>query len=342
MTVGWPPALYSGAAVALRRKFSASKFLDDVRQFGVTHFVYVGEVCRYLMSQPARQDDHKTTLKYIIGNGLRPDIWMSFKKRFGIKKVYEFYGAAEGVGVFTNILNFDYSVGTSLTPFALVEYDTENDILVRNEQGFLKKVGKGKTGLLIMEISERTPFHGYSDKKKTEEKIIRDAFKKGDMWFNTGDMLRNMGFRHAQFADRVGDTFRWKGENVSTQEVEKAIDTFRGVSSSAVYGINIPGSDGKAGMAAIIKDENIPLDISKLAGHLKERLPKYAIPLFVRFVPDFEWTATHKIKKTKLKTEGYDPSQVKEEIYVLLPGSESYVALNNEIYRDMMAGKYKL
>ena len=342
MTVGWPPALYNGAAVALRRKFSASKFLDDVRQFRVTHFVYVGEVCRYLMSQPARQDDHKTTLKYIIGNGLRPDIWMSFKKRFGIKKVYEFYGAAEGVGVFTNILNIDYSVGTSLTPFALVEYDTENDIPVRNGQGFLKKVGKGKTGLLIMEISEKTPFPGYSDKKKTEEKIIRDAFRKGDMWFNTGDMLRNMGFRHAQFADRVGDTFRWKGENVSTQEVEKAIDTFRGVSSSAVYGINIAGSDGKAGMAAIIKDEDTPLDISGLAGHLKTKLPKYAVPLFVRFVPDFEWTATHKIKKTKLKTEGYDPSQVKEGVYVLLPGSEGYVALSNEIYLDIVAGKYKL
>jgi citronellyl-CoA synthetase len=342
ITVGWPPVIYNGAAVALRRKFSASKFLDDVRQFRVTHFVYVGEVCRYLMLQPAKPDDHKSTLKYIIGNGLRPDIWMSFKKRFGIKKVYEFYGSSEGVGVFTNIFDFDYSVGTSFTPFALVAYDTENDVPVRNKQGFLKKVGKGETGLLIMEISEKAPFSGYSDKKKTEEKILRDAFSKGDMWFNTGDMLRNMGFRHAQFADRVGDTFRWKGENVSTQEVEKAIDTFRGVSSSAVYGVSIPGSDGKAGMAAIIKDEETPIDISKLAGHLKTSLPKYAVPLFVRFVPDFEWTATHKIKKMSLKTQGYDPALVKEEVYVLLPGSESYVPLNNEIFRDMVAGKYKL
>jgi citronellyl-CoA synthetase len=341
ITVGWPPALYNGAAVALRRKFSVSKFLDDVRQFQVTHFVYVGEVCRYLMSQPTQSDDHKTSLKYIIGNGLRPDIWMPFKKRFGIKKVYEFYGAAEGVGVFTNIFNFDYSVGTSITPFALVAYDTENDIPVRDDQGFLKKVSKGETGLLIMEITEKTPFPGYSDKKNTEEKIIRDAFTKGDMWFNTGDLLRNMGFRHAQFADRVGDTFRWKGENVSTQEVEKAIDTFPGVSSSAVYGITIPGTDGKAGMAAIITEEKTPIEISKLAGHLKTSLPKYAVPLFVRFVPDFEWTATHKIKKTNLKNQGYDSSQVRERVYVLLPGSEGYVPLNDEIYRNMIAGKYK-
>lgn len=341
ITVGWPPALYNGAAVALRRKFSASKFLDDVRQFQATHFVYVGEVCRYLMALPAKPDDHQTTLKYIVGNGLRPDIWMSFKKRFGIKKIYEFYGAAEGVGVFTNIFNFDYSVGTSVTAFALVAYDTENDVPVRDKEGYLKKVGKGETGLLIMEITEKTPFPGYSDKKKTEEKIIRNAFKKGDMWFNTGDLLRNMGFRHAQFADRLGDTFRWKGENVATQEVEKAIDAFPGVSSSAVYGISMPGSDGKAGMASIVRDENASFDLSGLASHLKASLPKYAVPLFVRFVPDFEWTATHKIKKTNLKSQGYDFSQVKEELYVLLPENEGYVPLNDEISRNIAAGKYK-
>ncbi len=341
ITVGWPPALYNGAAVALRRKFSASKFMEDVRQFQATHFIYVGEVCRYLMATPAGSDDHKTTLKYICGNGLRPDIWMPFKKRFGIEKIYEFYGAAEGVGVFTNFLNIDYSVGTSVTPFAIVAYDTENDAPVRNEQGYMKKVGKGETGLLIMEISEKTPFPGYSDKKKTEEKIFRNVFKKGDMWFNTGDMLRNMGFRHAQFADRLGDTFRWKGENVATQEVEKAIDSFAGVSASAVYGITMPGSDGKAGMAAIIRDDKITSDITKLAQHLKASLPKYAVPIFVRFVPDFEWTATHKIKKTNLKNEGYDLSQVKDEIYILLPGSEKYEKLNDDIYGNIMAGKYK-
>ena len=161
------------------------------------------------------------------------------------------------------------------------------------------------------------------------------------MWFNTGDLLRNMGYRHAQFADRLGDTFRWKGENVATQEVEKAIDTFPGVASSAVYGITMPGSDGKAGMAAIVRDENTPPDISQLAAHLRASLPKYAVPLFVRFVPDFEWTATHKIKKTTLKNQGYDPAQVKNDIYVLLPESEGYIPLTEEIYRNLQEGKYK-
>jgi citronellyl-CoA synthetase len=341
LTVGWPAALYNGAAVALRRKFSASQFLDDVRKFNATHFVYVGEVCRYLMAQPGKPDDSRNPLRVIIGNGLRPDIWKAFKKRFGISKVHEFYGAAEGVGVFTNIMNFDYSVGTSLTPYAIVRYDTENDAPERDEKGFLKRVGRGESGLLLMEISEKTPFAGYSDKKKTEEKIIRDAFRKGDLWFNTGDMLRNMGFRHAQFVDRLGDTFRWKGENVATMEVEKAIDSFPGVDSSAVYGVAMPAGDGKAGMAAIIKEKGANIDLASLAVHLRASLPKYAVPLFIRFVEDFQWTATHKIKKLDLKTGGYDPALVGDRVYVLLPGSESYVLMDDAMHRDIQAGEHK-
>ncbi|PKN52112.1 MAG: long-chain-acyl-CoA synthetase [Deltaproteobacteria bacterium HGW-Deltaproteobacteria-13] len=341
ITVGWPPAMFSGAAVALRRKFSASGFLDDVQKFQATHFVYVGEVCRYLMAQPAKDGENKTTLKYIIGNGLRPDIWMAFKKRFGIRKIFEFYGAAEGVGVFTNLMNFDYTVGTSLTPFAIVKYDIENDCVARDGNGFCTKVKKGEPGLLIMEISEKTPFTGYTDKKKTEEKIIQDAFKKGDRWFNTGDMLRNMGFRHAQFVDRLGDTFRWKGENVATMEVEKAIDSFPGVSSSAVYGVTMPKGDGRAGMAAVIREDGKDIDFAALAAHLKSVLPKYAVPIFIRFVNDFQWTATHKIKKTDLKNDGYNPAMTKGDIYILLPGSDKYVPLNDAVYGDIMEGKYK-
>lgn len=341
ITVGWPPALYNGAAIALRRKFSASGFLDDVKKFRVTHFVYVGEVCRYLMSQPDVPGQNRTTLKYIIGNGLRPDIWHAFKKRYGIRKIFEFYGAAEGVGVFTNILNFDYTVGTSMTPFAIVRYDVENDRVERDEKGFARRVKKGEAGLLIMEISEKTPFAGYSDKKKTEEKIIRDAFKMGDMWFNTGDMLRNMGFRHAQFVDRLGDTFRWKGENVATMEVEKALDSFPGVNASAVYGIAIPRGDGKAGMAAVTKDEGAEINFTALTRHLRSVLPKYAVPLFIRFVDDFQWTATHKIKKAGLKNEGYDPGKIGSTVYVLLPGAESYIPMDTAIYKEIVSGKHK-
>ncbi len=340
LTVGWPAALYNGAAVALRRRFSAREFLFDVRQFHVTHFVYVGEVCRYIMAQPAKADDHQNPLREIMGNGLRPDIWESFKKRFGIERVHEFYGAAEGVGVFTNLFDFDNTVGTSLTPYALVLYDTENDAPEKDEKGFLKRVKPGEAGLLIMEISEKTPFAGYSDKKKTEEKIIHGAFKKGDLWFNTGDMLRDMGFRHAQFVDRLGDTFRWKGENVATMEVEKALDSFPGIQASAVYGVSMPSGDGKAGMASILPQEGRSIDLKTLTAHLRSSLPKYAVPLFIRFIGDFEMTATHKIKKTRFRKEGYDPALVKEELYALLPGSDTYVPVEDALYREIMAGKY--
>jgi citronellyl-CoA synthetase len=340
LTVGWPAALYNGAAVALRRKFSASQFLSDVRQFHVTHFVYVGEVCRYLMTLPAKPDDHQNPLREIMGNGLRPDIWKPFKDRFGIEHIHEFYGAAEGVGVFTNLFDFDYTVGTSLTPYAIVKYDTENDAPERDGNGFLKRVNKGEAGLLIMEISEKTPFTGYSEKKKTEEKILRDGFKKGDAWFNTGDMLRDMGFRHAQFVDRLGDTFRWKGENVATMEVEKAVNTFPGISSSAVYGVSMPHGDGKAGMASILALEGRTVDLKALTAHLRASLPKYAVPLFIRFISDFQMTATHKIKKTQLRKEGYDLETARDNLYVLLPGGDAYVPVDDALYRELMGGKY--
>ncbi|MBN1495712.1 MAG: long-chain-acyl-CoA synthetase [Spirochaetes bacterium] len=340
LTVGWPPALYSGAAVAIRRKFSASGFVDDVKKFQATHFIYIGEVCRYLMAQPGVPGQDRTTLKYIIGNGLRPDIWKSFKKRYGIRKVYEFYGAAEGVGVLTNIMNFDYCVGMSLTPYAIVKYDVENNSIVRDKDGMAVKAKKGEPGLCIMEISEKTPFSGYSDKKKTEEKILRDVFRKGDAWFNTGDMLRNMGYGQAQFVDRLGDTFRWKGENVATGEVEKALDSFKGVESSAVYGVAMPAGDGKAGMAAVIADGG-SLDFSALAEHLRSALPKYAVPLFIRLVRDFEWTPTHKIKKTALKSDGYDRKKVSGGLYVLLPGTDTYVPVDDAMYKEIISGAYK-
>lgn len=341
LTVGWPPALYSGAAVAIRRKFSASNFLDDVRKFNATHFIYIGEVCRYLMAQPDAPGQSRTPLKYVIGNGLRPDIWKAFKKRYGIKKIFEFYGAAEGVGVLTNIINFDYSVGMSLTPGAIVKYDVENDCVMRGENGMAIRAKKGEPGLCIMQISEKTPFAGYSDKKKTEEKIIRDVFKKGDMWFNSGDMLRNMGFGQAQFVDRLGDTFRWKGENVATMEVEKALDSFPGVKSSAVYGVAMPHGDGKAGMAAVIREEGKTIDLNALTAHLRSALPKYAVPLFIRYVNEFESTPTHKIKKTALKSEGYDPARVRGDLHVLLPGADTYVAVDDAAYKGIMGGKYR-
>lgn len=341
VTIGWPMAIYSGASVAIRRKFSASGFLDDIREFHATHFVYVGEVCRYLMAQPDQAGQDKTPLKFVFGNGLRPDIWKQFKKRYGIKKIFEFYGAAEGVGVFTNILNFDYTVGMSLTSYAIIKYDIDNDCPLLDETGAMSKAAKGEAGLLIMQTSKKTPFAGYSDKKKTEEKILRNVFKDGDMWFNTGDMVKSIGFRQIQFVDRLGDTFRWKGENVATTEVEKAFNSFPGIDSAAVYGVRMPSGDGKAGMAAIIKEEGSEIDLTALTTHLQTELPKYAVPLFIRYINDFEWTVTHKVKKVGLKNQGYDPGMAGEEIYVLLPGNDSYVPVDQQVYQQIHDGGYR-
>ena len=161
------------------------------------------------------------------------------------------------------------------------------------------------------------------------------------MWFNTGDMLRNLGYGQAQFVDRLGDTFRWKGENVATMEVEKALDSFQGVDSATVYGVSMPAGDGKAGMAAIIKDQGRDIDLTALPAHLNAILPKYAVPLFIRFVDEFELTATHKVKKTALRDEGFDPGKVKTDLYVLLPGSEAYVPVSDDVYKDIMGGRYR-
>lgn len=341
LIVGLPAAMANGSALSMRRKFSAGNFLDDVRRFDAGIFVYVGEMCRYLMAVPEKPDDRKNPVRTVIGNGLRPDIWMAFKRRFGISRVCELYGAADGVGGFTNILNLDNTVGFSPTPFAIVRYDVEREELVRGANGFLERVERGEAGLALMRISDQTPFSGYSDKRKNEERVLRDVFEKGDAWFDTGDLLRDMGFKHAQFADRLGDTFRWKGENVSTTEVEKALNSFPGIASSAVYGVAMPGGDGKVGMAAVIPEAGAGLDFSGLAASLKKSLPKYAVPAFIRLVSDFEWTATHKIRKYNLRNDSFDPGKVRDPLYVLLPGESAYRPLDGELYKSVMGSTYR-
>jgi len=281
-------------------------------------------------------------LRAIIGNGLRPDIWRDFKKRFGISKVFEIYGAAESNIFFINMLNLDCTVGISPTPHAIVTYDIDEDKPIRDENGFMQRVGVGETGLLLGEITDLSPFAGYTNKEATNAKIVRDVFAKGDAWFNSGDLLRDIGYGHVQFVDRLGDTFRWKGENVSTTEVEKVANTFPAVSMSMVYGVMMPGGDGRAGMAAILADtEADAFDFRALAAHFKRALPSYAVPKFVRFRTQFEYTPTHKIKKVEAKKEGFDPDKVADPLYVLLPDEAEYKPLKRELYDEIMRGKYK-
>ncbi len=342
LNVAWGGAAGTGAAIAICRKFSAGNFWKDTRKFNNSCFVYIGEICRYLMNQPPLAGDRDNPIQKIVGNGLRPDIWKQFKDRFGIPYVYELYGAAEGNMIFTNLLNIDCCVGLCLTPFTIVKYDIDADRPVRGKNGFMEKVERGQAGLLIGEITKRSPFIGYTRKKETEKKILRDVFKKGDEWFNTGDLIRDIGFKHAQFVDRLGDTFRWKGENVSTTEVEEIVNQVEGVAGCTVYGVAIPGTDGRAGMVSILTDTmKDDLDKKKLSENLKKQLPSYAVPIFVRMKTDFQTTATHKIKKTDLKKEGFNPETVSDPLYVMLPGEKKYRELTNEIYKNIFDGNYR-
>ncbi len=337
-------AVIAGAAgFAIRRKFSASYFWSDVRRYHATAIGYVGELCRYLMNQAETPQDKEHPVRKMIGNGLRPILWKAFKQRFGIEEVYELYAASDGNIGFTNILNFDNTVGLSPVSFAIVEYDVENEQAVLTNRGFMKKVKLGDSGLLLGEISQRTPLDGYvKDKKSSDAVIFHNVFKKGDAWFNTGDLMRRMGFHHAQFVDRLGDTFRWKGENVSTTEVENCLNQFDGINESIVYGVEIPHTNGRAGMAVI--HFRIPLaqvNFSELYNYLEKKLPTYAVPLFLRIQQELETTGTFKYKKSHLKQEGYDLKKVKEPLYVLLPNESCYQPLTVSLQKKIDGGSFR-
>lgn len=334
LTVAWASAASTGAALALRRKFSVSAFWDDVRRYHATAFAYIGELCRYLLNQPPRPDDRDNPVRKMVGNGLRPDIWKEFKARFAIDEVYEFYAASEGNIAFINLLNADCTVGLCPAPYALVKYDIDRDEPVRSPDGHLIKVGRGEVGLLIGEVNARYAFDGYTDKAASEKKLLRDVFAPGDCWFNSGDLLRDLGFRHAQFVDRVGDTFRWKGENVSTNEVAEVLNTFAQVAESTVYGVQVPGADGRCGMAAVVL--RVPLaelDLTGFARHVRAQLPPYAVPVFLRFQEELEVTGTFKQVKSDLKKQAFDPAAVADPLYVMPPRHTEYVPLSADLYR---------
>ncbi len=342
LTLAWGTAVGGGACLALARRFSASRFWDEIRACDATVFCYIGELCRYLLNQPAGAGDRYHRVRACLGNGLRPDIWNEFKERFGIDHICEFYGASEGNLAFVNGFNMDRTAGFCPLSFAVVEYDVDADAPVRGADGHMKRVQPGGCGLLICEVTERATFDGYTDKSASEKKLFRDVFAAGDCWFNSGDLVRDQGFMHIQFVDRLGDTFRWKGENVATTEVEAAINGYPGVEHSVAYGVEIPGTDGRAGMACItIAGDTGAFDFAALARHLKAALPAYAVPLFLRCRAEQEVTGTFKYRKVELKKEAFHPEQVADPLYVLLPGTDAYQPLDLSLHARIMQGEIR-
>lgn len=344
VVVCWCGVIAGSATLAVRRKYSTSAFWKDVQKFNASAIGYVGELCRYLIDAPATELDRAHRVTKMIGNGMRPNIWGKFKERFGVQEVLELYASSEGNVGFSNIFNFDNTVGFSPTPYAIVEFDKEKNELVRDKKGHCKKVKTGEVGLLIGKITSRSPFDGYTDPEKNKSVILKDVFTKGDSYFNTGDLVRDIGFRHAQFVDRLGDTFRWKGENVSTTEVENMVCEYHKIAEAVVYGVEIPNTNGRAGMAAITLVDGEELneaDLSAMVNVFKKYLPSYAIPVFLRVQAKVETTGTFKYQKNKLKEDAFNPAKTSERLLVLLPGATAYCDVNAEIFNNIQNYQYR-
>ncbi len=347
--VGMGAAITNGGAVIVRPKFSATKFWDEAVEYGATMFTYVGELCRFLLSTPPHPQERAHKIRWMMGNGLRPDVWDGFIGRFNIPHVIEFYGATEGnaslinldgpvgaVGRVPNYLKFKFNLD-------IIRYDIDSNRNPRGSDGFCIHTDDDEVGELIAEIrtdDARFRFDGYETQEATQKKILRNVFKKGDAWFRTGDLLKKDSLGYYYFMDRVGDTYRWKAENVATGEVAAALSRFEGITQANVYGVKVAGYDGRAGMAAIVAEGD--LDLAKLKAHVDANLPHYARPVFLRLSQEAETTSTFKFKKTNLVKAGFDPANISEPLYFASPDSGGYERIDTEVFRTINSGEQRL
>jgi fatty-acyl-CoA synthase len=342
--------LSAGGSVVLSDKFSAREFWRDIVRFDCTLFQYIGELCRYLLRAPPSEFEGRHRLRLACGNGLRGDIWQAFQARFAIPRILEFYAATEGNFSLFNVEGKVGAIGrippllAHRFPAAIVRVDAEASRPLRNEAGLCIACARGEVGEAIGRIGTADQgggrFEGYTDLAETEKKILRDVFARGDAWFRTGDLMRldEQGFFH--FIDRVGDTFRWKGENVATSEVNEAIRDCKGVLDATTYGVTIPGTDGRAGMAAIVAGDGF--DFEAFAEHLSRRLPAYAIPLFLRLSRTLDATETFKQKKHELVRDGFDSGRVTDPLFLRDPTSGCYRPLDTQLCARIADGSIRL
>lgn len=349
LMIGVRGCIQYGATCVIRNKFSASQFWDDCRKYNVTAFQYIGEILRYLCNTPKKDNDKDHCVRIAVGNGVRADVWKEFTNRFGPIKMYEFYAATEGNGFFFNYTGKIGAAGRSnrflkaMRPYEIIKYDVEKDEPVRDASGRCVRVAKGETGLLISKITATNPFTGYAgDASLTEKKRLHNVFKKGDVYFNTGDLMMEDKEGFLFFQDRVGDTFRWKGENVATTEVADVVGMTDFIEEANVYGIPVPYHEGRIGMSAIKLKEGQPFDGEKLYAKVVDYLPNYARPRFVRIQDSIEVTGTYKQRKVELVKEGFNPLIVKDPLYFLDETNKIYTPMTQQIYNAILEKTLKL
>ena len=332
-------ALARGAAIALHRRFSASRFWDDARRNGVTAWQYIGEMCRYLVNQPPTPRDREHRLRVMMGAGLGATTWTAFQERFGVARILEGWSSTEAN---TSLCNVDGRVGScGRIPFKerhngrLIRWDPETETHPRDADGFCIECAPGEVGEFVGMIpnlpnSGAGRFEGYTSAEDTERKVLRGVFRAGDTWYRSGDLLQHDADDYFYFVDRIGDTFRWKSENVSTQEVAEALASFPGLESANVYGVAVPGAEGRAGMAALVLAAPDAFDGRAFWAFTAERLPAYAAPVYVRLVRQADVTTTFKLRKVDLQRDGYDPARVSDPLYARDDAARTYVRLTKE------------
>lgn len=338
--------LFSGATAVLARKFSTSHFWEDCARHKVTAFQYIGELCRYLLNSPKHPDEKNHQLRLCIGNGLRGEIWEPFQDRFNVPKIIEFYGATEGNFAVSNIDDKVGSIGRMprllrrAAGVHIVKFNIANEDVIRGGDGYCIECEIDEAGEAISRITDTARFEGYTDEKASDKKILRDVFEKGDQYFRTGDLLRLDDEDFFYFVDRIGDTFRWKGENVSTGEVGEVVTTCPGVQDVNIYGVAVPGADGRAGMASIVASDDF--DLAAFYDEVCGQLPAYSRPLFLRMLPEVEITGTFKHRKVDAVAEGFDPAKVSDPLYVLDAKAGGYIEITDEVFARIQSGELRL
>ena len=358
-------SIFAGSTVVLSRRFSHKTFWPEVCASNADIIQYVGELCRYLINAPPSPLDRAHNVKMAWGNGMRPDVWKRFRERFGIETINELYAATDGMGSTFNANRGEFgrnAIGVrglfwNLTNGSVekrVKIDPDTEEILRDAAGFAIVCKAGEAGEVVHKLdpaAAEAAFAGYyKNTTATDKRFIRNLLKEGDLWFRSGDMMRQDPDGCVYFVDRLGDTFRWKSENVSTNEVSDVLGRFDQVAEANVYGVQVPHSDGRAGCAAIVPISSLAaedLDLQKLAEYLIATLPRYAVPIFLRVVPQLEYTGTMKLQKGRLRGEGVDldkieQSRPEDRMFWLRPGTARYEKFGRREWEELKGGQVRL